>query len=718
MSEREPTRAVTRLRLTRRELLKAAQLAGVGACAAGIGVVGHAAGATRSVSGTCRICTMHCGFVATVRGDRVVRIEGDPRSPTRGFICQHGFALPEIVHADDRIRRPLKREGSRFREIPWSQALQEIAARLTDVKKEFGPHALAVHTGWPFVRHPLIPYLQRFCHAFGTPNLSTVASLCEAAQRMGKSLTVGAGYFPDMPRTRTLVLWGANPSASMPLFTQQVASKAVPGKSLIVIDPIRTEHAAQATLHLRILPGTDGALALGFLRQLLQDHLEDRASLEGALGLEELTALVEPWDLDRVSRETTVPRPLIERALLLMTRDRPTAIWDGLGIEHHQNGLQTIRAVSALQALLGGVETPGGVLLAAAASPRFASEQLPVLYRQTTQQPVPPVPAMKPIGYERFPLYDVFNRQAQGNLYPDAILEDQPYPLRAMVFFGCNAAVTWAGTERLRKAMGKLKLLVSVDPFLSATGEISDYVLPAATFAEGTQPVWSAGLQAGGESATIVREQHEAWPDWKILFELARSLKLSDYFPWQTFQEAQAAPRVPWMSDPPRQPVPAPSSEMTGPVRFPTVSGRLELKSSLMEHFGADPLPTWAPAPTRTSSEFPLWLVSGPRTRNFINSQFHNLHSLSQSSPEPFVEIHPDAAKAAGISDGQRVAVVSPHGRIELRVRVSERVHPATALLPAGWARANANVLTDGQALDPVTGFPAFRSAVCRIERA
>lgn len=708
--DRVPTRAVARLRLTRRDLLKALQVTGLGAAVAGAGVAGRASGKTRTVQGTCRICTAHCGFIATERGGRLLRVEGDPKSPTRGFLCQHGAALPEIVHAEDRVRRPLKREGDHFREVPWDVALAEIAERLLAIKKEFGPQAVALHTGWPFVRHPAIGYLQRFCYAFGTPNLSTVASLCEAALRMGKALTVGAGYFPDLPKTRTLVLWGANPGNSMPPFAHQVATKSGADRNLIVIDPVRTHHARYSTMHLQVLPGTDTALALGILRLLLDEGLFDaRVLAEETFGLEELKAAAAEWDLDRTSRVTTVPKELIEKAARTMARDGPTAIWDGLGIEHHENGMQAVRAVSALQGLLGGVERPGGVALFEKAEPGFESQPLPQLYRLRTQQPIPPMPEKRPIGYEEHPIFEIYNRQAQASLYPRAILEDKPYPLRGLILVGCNAFVTWPGSDRLRKAAGKLRLLVSIDPFLTASGELSDYVLPAATFAESAAAAFDPEFRTN-----VVPEQHEAWPDWKIVFGLARACGLGAYFPWKTFQEAMRAPRFPWLFDPDHQPKP----QVGGTPRYPTPTGKIELKSTLLERYGGDPLPRFQPPKRATSPEFPLWLVSGARTRNFINSQFHNLHSIKTNAPEPFLELHPSAAQAAGVTAGQLVAIVSPFGRIQMRLQVTDRVHPQAAVVPAGWASANANLLTDGEALDPISGFPAVRSGVCRVEKA
>jgi len=116
--------------------------------------------------------------------------------------------------------------------------------------------------------------------------------------------------------------------------------------------------------------------------------------------------------------------------------------------------------------------------------------------------------------------------------------------------------------------------------------------------------------------------------------------------------------------------------------------------------------------------QFPLLLVTGPRTRAYVNSQFRRIPSIAMKMPEPMVELHPRAALDSGVNEGSRVAVVFPRGRIELRLQISDRIHPAIAVVSAGWAITNANLLTDDTALDPVSGFPAFRGGVCRIEKA
>jgi len=705
-------------RPSRRALLQALHVGGLGAAAGGLGLWDAAEAAPETSRGTCRICTMHCGIVGTTKGGRLVRVEGDPQSNTRGFLCRHGWALRELVHSPDRVRRPLRRKGDGFVEVSWDEALSEIAARLQKVKAEFGAQALAIQTGWPFVRHPLVHLLHRFCQAFGTPNLATVASLCEASARIGKSLLAGGNLRPDLRGARTLLVWGANPSVTSPPFAHVVEAMALRGRALIVVDPLRTELAEKATLHLQPRPGTDGALALGMARVILGEGLGNETYVqEHVRDLDEYRALCEPYGSAHVEELCGVPAWQVEAAARIFARNGPGAIWDGLGIEHHENGVQTVRAVNALSALCGYVDVPGGSELLQRPGAKFWEEPLPATYRLATAEPAPPPVEVRPIGWAEHPVHHVYNRQAQAMLFARAIEEGKPYPLKALMLFGSNAFFTSPGAERLRAARDKLSLLVVVDPFLTGSGRLADFVLPACTFAE------AADVKPGEEDAEVARsgliaEQGESRPDWRILFELARALGLGSYFPWGSMKDALDAPRVPFMKDPEHQPSPEPGHAGEPPPRFGTPSGRLELSSSVLARYGHPPLPQWIPPRATPSGEFPLHLITGPRTRSYVNSQFRQIPSVRRGAPEPLAEVHPRTAASLGLRDGQRVRVVSPKGEIELAMRVTDRVRPDTVVVPGGWEGACANRLTDPEALDPISGFPAFRSLVCRLEAA
>lgn len=695
---RPPLNRVVLGKLTRRELLTGLQLAGLGA--AGVALTRGSAEAS-TVQGTCRLCVMHCGIIGTVKNGELVRIDGDPRSKTEGFLCLHGKAMPSVVHAKDRLRRPLVRKKDHFEETTWPRAIAEIADRLQAIKARHGAQAVAIETGWPLVRHPLIPFLQRFCQAFGTPNLITVASLCEASGRMGKALTAGVNFWPDVRRAKTLIVWGANPEVAAPPFATAVASMQRKNHHLIVVDPVVTDLARRAEVHLQVRPGTDGALALAMIHIVISGGLYHRDFVATqTVGFEALAAVAAEMPPARAAEITGVPEEKIVRAARLYATQGPSAIWDGLGVEHHENGVATIRAIACLQGICGFLDAPGGGQLWETPSPRFFEEPLPSAFAMTTPEPVPPAVSVKPLGYDEYPLYEVFNRQAQGNLLARAILEDQPYPIRGLILIGSNALVTSPNSTRLRHAAEKLELLVSLDPFLSASGQLADYVLPAATFAEGS----------------LVEPAHQAWPDWKAVFELARALGLERYFPWKTFDEAMAAPRVPFMPDPAHTLQPDPPSAGAAIPRFPSKTGKVELFSATLERFGFDPLPRWKPPSTAPSDAFPLLLVSGARSQAFINSQFRGIAEVRRKMPSPIARVHPETAARAGLEDGHLARVSSPHGAIEIEIALDARIHREVVALPAGWAEANANVLTDDRALDPISGFPAYRSTVCRIE--
>jgi anaerobic selenocysteine-containing dehydrogenase len=683
--------------LSRRQLLKLAPLGGL-AAAGGAALVATQAQATVKVKGTCRFCLMHCGVVATSRGGRLERVEGDLDSRTRGFLCLHGHALREVVHSRERLTTPLMRSGDGFVPLSWADALGEIALRLNAIKARHGAESFLIQTGWPLVRHPLIGLLHRFARAFGSPNVATVASLCEASVRMGQALTVGSKLAPDYQRSKTLVLWGANPWRTAPPFAQLVARKAEE-RALVVIDPVRHESAALADEFLQVTPGTDGALALAMIHVVIDERRYPADFIaQWTHGFEGLRALAARFTPGEVAGLTGIAADRIVRVARRLAADAPTCIWPGLGVEHHVNGVQTVRALNALETLCGRFVDPaaGRAFLTPEAG---AGQILPALYAMTTAEPVPPPVKARPLGYDAFPLFEVYNREAQGNLWPQAALTGKPYPIRALMLIASNALVTAPDPVETAKACEKLELLVTVDTFLSASAQRSDFVLPAAGFAETTD----------GEKPGLVAPQRGAWPDWKIVFGLARALGLGAWFPWTTFTEAMGPQKVAWLGDPPHQPRAEP-----GLRRFPTVSGKIEFHSLVLERFGFAPLPEWTPPSPQPDASYPLRLVIGPRTAAFINSQFRQIPSVRAKSPAPTVLLNPASVPAGAAF----VRLVTPHGEARVKVEATLDVAPGVAVLPAGWDALNANALLGPTALDPISGFPSFRAGVARVEPA
>lgn len=688
--------------------MKAAPLVAAGAGVAGLALIGRGEHTTERTVGTCRFCLMRCGIECVVENGRLVKVEGSLPSRTRGFVCEHGFALRELVHSDERIQHPMIRRGDAFHEVSWDEAFIFIATKLATIKAQYGARALAMQTGWPFVRHPFVNFLHRFARAFGSPNVATVSSLCEASLRMGQALTVGTKYSPELRRVKTLVVWGANPPVTAPPFAHLVAGKAATG-ALIVIDPLRTTLAKEATVHLQVRPGTDGALALGLIKLVLEKRPPSDALRAKTHGLDELAALAAQYPLERVVELTSVSAEKLERTVELLLAHPELGIWQGLGVEHHVSGVQTVRAIASLEVLLGRFDNADPRALVTPIGAHFHDEPLPALYRMRTPSPAPPEVTEPNVGHAKFPLFDRFNREAQGELLADAILHDRPYPVRALVLWGSNALVTASGTQELEAAAEKLELLITVDPFFSTSAQKSDVVLPACTFAE------SPDVDADDTEVAqkgLVPVQGASKPDFDILTGLARACGLGEWFPWKTFAEAMKAPRVEWMKDESLQPTPHADAQRD----FGTPTGKAEFASTALAEAGLEPLPVWTPPPAQLSPEYPLRLVSGPRPRARINSQFAQSPSVRARLREPELLVHPLAAKAAGVAHGATIDVVSPQGRISIRAVVTEDVHPECVVMPAGWAQANPNRLVPTDERDPISGFPAFRSAVCRLE--
>jgi anaerobic selenocysteine-containing dehydrogenase len=709
--KRPALNTMVRKKLTRRDLAK---LAPLGATVAGVGVIAAGAlshEAEASSQGTCRFCLMHCGIIGKTKGQRLVKIEGDRSSRTRGFVCEHGFALREVVHSGARLRHPLIRRNGAFHEASWDEALDTIAKRLLEVKAAYGPEAFLIQTGWPLVRHPLVGWIHRFSRAFGSPNVSTVASLCEASLRMGQALTVGSKYSADVRRAKTLVIWGGNPGVTAPPFFHLLTQKTQSG-NLIVIDPVKTGLASEATLWVPIRPGTDGALALGLIHLVLQNGWYDRAFMEAnTLGLGALEGLASSYPPKEVERLCGVPAVTVERLARTIATDGPTGIWAGLGVEHHENGVQTVRAISSLEVLLGRFDgSHDRKTILTPPTNRFAHSALPALYEMATPEPVPAPVRAKALGHDTYPLFEMYNREAQGQLLADAVLDGRPYPIRAVMLVASNALVTSQGTQRLEQAAEKLDLLVAIDPFLTASARKADVVLPATTFAESVDIDEDDRVSA----QAIVAPQHKAWPDWEILRALAHRLGLGAFFPWASMDEASKQPHVPWMLDSELQPRPEPTVQEP---KFGTLSGRAEFQSTILGRAGQSGLPVWAPPSEQPSPQFPLRLVTGPRPRAFINSQFHDVPSIKARMRTPEVLLHPQVATPLGISTGTHVRVTSPYGSIELSAVVTEGVHEESAVMAAGFPDANPNRLISPSLRDPISGFPAFRSGICRVER-
>lgn len=626
--------------------------------------------------------------------------------------CPMGRALPEIVHAPDRLLHPIRRDGGDWQRTSWDEALSLIVRRFDEVARRYGPRAIAIHLGQSQVSHTYLGYfVERFCNLIGTPNLSTVGSQCHAARDIGNRLTYGHYPSPDYQRTRCIVAWGTNPSSTNRHAMRAIVETLDGGAGLIVVDPRTTPLAGLADIHLQLRPGTDRALALGMLIAALEERLFDGDFVNRwTVGINQLQEALRRHTLDMAESITGVPATLIRAAARLYYGTRPSCVAMGNAIEHQPDGVQAVRAVAILQALSGNLDVPGGALFNA----HHPFGLLPAN---------PPPPDEKAIGAEAHPLFHEFTGEANANLLADAIVNGNPYPIRAMLIVGANPALTFPNSRKVQQALARLEFLTVMDLFHTDTSRYADVVLPSATFLEKTE---LCDLRNSGSLTHLslvppaIPPQGEAWPEWRLWFELARRMGHGTHFPWSDIEHA-IAEHAGSLGVPLSLLSNAPKGVQCGfesfrryeSEGFATPSGKVEVYSERLRQLGYDPMPTG-----EFGDDSEQILVSlGAKPREFIHSQFRNIPTLRQKRMQAEAEVSPVTAHELGLDDGDAVIIRTHAGEVQMPATISPGIVTGAVFIPHGWAKANANALTDDADLDPVSGFPRFRAIPCTASR-
>jgi formate dehydrogenase (coenzyme F420) alpha subunit len=673
------------------------------------------------VKTSCKMCPEDCGIDVRLRDGMLISVEGTQEHPVnRGRLCPKGQSILDFVCHPNRLKYPLKHVGEKgedkWQRITWDEALRIIASKLKEVKEEYGAKALAVYSGQAYGHYENKWYLQRFCDAYGTPNFAAAGSMCFTSGAMTDGLTYGSIMIADTDKTKCVIVLGASPTASDPMHASRIVEAKRRGAKLIVVDPRRTPLAKMADIHLQLRPGTDAALGLAMLNTVISERLYDADFVsKWTVGFEELEKRVKDYAPENVEETTWVPADEIRQAARVYADNKPGTIYQGNATSLQTNGFQGYRAFMLLPALTGNVDVEGGNVF---------PTRLPLNGMRLDRKV-----DGKPLGSSEYPLFVDYWKEAQALLYADAILTGKPYPVKAMIVAGGNPALLWANSAKVRRALAGLDFLAVIDIFMTDTAKFADIVLPAGSFLERTEfRDYGQTSITSGTPYVMLRnkavELWECWPDWKIVFELAKTMGYGEYFPWRDIEET-----IDFILEPSGLTVkqlkerPSGFTYMERKQRryeengFKTPSRKIELYSQTLERYGYDPLPAhWeTEIELGAPDKYPLILTTGSRILEFTHSQHRNIPKLRKRSPEPWLEIHPSAATRQDIHENEWLIVESAKGRIEIKAKITDMIHPRLLHISHGWSEANVNLLTDDEARDPVTGFPSLKSIRCRI---
>ena len=681
---------------------------------------------------TCYECDANCPF------DVTINVEGKATAVS-GPDCPRGAAQLEREYHPDRLLYPMKRVGppgsDEFQRISWDEALATIAHRLSAVKAEHGAEQAGFFAGYTKEGRP---QLQRLAHYFGSPNYLTEAGCCFSATMVAEKLTLGyklkSASLNASTATRCLLFWSTNPPGSVMPFEEHPLLHPEQARHTIVVDPRRTETAERADLHLQPRPGTDGALALAFHHEIFANGWADEAFLaEWGSGVEEFRAYVADFTPEWAARVCGVPADDIRQAARLYATSGPAQIaLSPTATVQHSNGFQNHRAIVLLPAVTGNLDIEGGN--------RFFLDKVRPKSIDGFRERIGDLPPR--LGDEDFPVWTRYWPAGQSMPLPDAILEGEPQPIRALFAIGINAAM-WPNTARMYQALEALDFFACVDFFLTETAKRADIVLPAATSLEREALVAYPGCQFRGEVRyrdAVLAPLGEARADAQISLDIAVALGMGEDFwngdlaaAWAEAAEGlEPEIRRQAYEDPDGATVFADALDEEGfegqrlyEVRgFPTVSGRIEFDSRELRDAGHDGLPVWrepAESPVSTperAAEYPLVLTSGGRSKYYTHSQQQRFPSTRAADPVPRATIHPETAAEYGIAHGEPVRVRTQRGAVVFHAEVADTVAPGVVHCVHGWAEAEINRLTDDAHLDPISGFPPFKSGLCRVEPA
>jgi anaerobic selenocysteine-containing dehydrogenase len=689
------------------------------------------------VKSHCRMCHGGCGVFVYTKNGKAVKIAGDPDSPiNHGTLCSKGIASAQLAHHPDRLTYPVRRIGEKrsgkWERISWDQALDTIAERILHYKEEFGAESIVMGYGTGRENESVI---YRFANLLGTPNVLTAGHFCYGPRIATGIITCGSNPIVDYENDpKCIMVWGNNLSISNPdeYKGESFSLSLDKGAKLLVVDPRFTRIAARADIWLQLRPGTDTALALGMLNVIVNEDLYDKEFVEKYVhGWKPFVKRVKEYPLSRVEEITWVPKEKIREAARLFATTKPAAIQWGVAIEQQINCADNNRTLMALMGITGNIDIPGGQVLFRPPKIRTTSEF--GAHKKLSKEQ-----AAKRLGGERFRLagnFAIINPKCVW----DAILEERPYPVKMLFLISSNPVMTRANAKEVYRALEKVDFMAVSDFFLTPTAELSDIVLPAATWLEMDYigDFWKRHGYILPRKKVI--QVGECRSDHDMLNDLAHRVGQEKYW-WDKFEDALDYTLEPmgikWRDfkkmDFIRGEVLYQKYKEKG---FSTPTRKFEIFSTLLEKWGYDPLPQYREhleSPFSTPDlykQYPYILITGMRSPGFFHSENRQVPWLRELHREPVVEIHPETAKKEGIDEGDWVVIESPRGRARQRAKIFAGIDPRVIgaqhawWFPEkkdpghGWAESNINVLTDNayEGCDPAMGATPIRTLLCKI---
>ena len=684
----------------------------------------------------CSYCALQCALRMKVdkEKNRVVKVWGRRDFPTnRGLSCIKGQTAHQQIHHPDRLTRPLVRDGQGgpFREASWEEALDLTARRFQEIQKEHGADSVAVYGGGALTNETVY-LLGKFARvALKTRHIDYNGRFCmsSAAAAQNASFGVDRGLnFPlsDMFESRCILLVGANVAECLPPIQVFLKRAQKLGAKLIVVDPRRSKTAEIADLELRPKPGTDSALGMALLGEVIVEGGVDHTYLSQRVnGFEGVLEAAKDFTASWGESITGIPDILIRQAARWLIRSKPSLILTGRGAEQHSKGVETVQSFINLALALGQVGKMGGGFgtLTGQGNGQGGRE-----HGQKADQ----LPGYRSIESPKdrtwvAQAWGIPEKELPGKgLSAQEILQaTDEGSIKAMWVVGSNPAVSAANGNRVDRGLSKLSFLVVSDFFFSETCQKAQVVFPSVLFAE------EDGTMTNIEGRCVLRRKGvqapgEARSDRVVLQEIAVRLGAGKYFPYadseavfdelarvtsgsradysgMNYSKLERNKGLFW---------PCPAGNHAGTPRlfeysFYHTDGKARMKK--VEYHDSAEMP---------DESYPFRLTTGRVLEHYLTgNQTRRILSLAEAVPEPFVEISEKLVKRLDLKPERKVKITTRRGEAHYAWKANPEQEESTLFVPFHWGGEKSVNLMTQEALDPVSRMPEFKVCAAQLSQ-
>ncbi|MGE2736691.1 molybdopterin-containing oxidoreductase family protein [Mycolicibacterium vaccae] len=717
---------------------------------------------SRTVHTFCRYCLASCGLEVTVADNRVLKISPDKQNPhSWQDFCAKGRTAARVVEHPRRITAPMKRVGDRYVETGWDEAIADIAARMNAAIATGGPDAVAAYYGNPAgYSSSNLMFMNAWMDAVGTFNRYAVGSVDQNAMHVVAEKMYGSTLMvpvSDVDNCDYFLLVGANPAVSawnwlesVPGGWRRALVRRQQGATIVVVDPLRTETADHADVHLPVRPGQDWALLLAMVKVILDDGSEHRGDCADLVtGMDGLRALAAAADLDDLAGRCDLPVTDIVAVARGFANARRAMVVTRTGVSLHLAGTVAEWLGHVLNVITGRMDRPGGR--------RFEPGYVDALR-------LAGLAGAKP-HRSRLRGRDLIAGAHALSELPDEITTPGHGQIRALVINSGNPVVAGPDGAKLDHALAQLDLLVAIDFVQRESHRHAHWLLPAVHWLERDdllaftsnlhdEPYLHYGVRA-------VEPPDGAREEWRIFTDLALAMNrpLFGAPGLNTFVRATrrlarvtgrtglefgpqwvnrlliatsrkfGGRRIRW-----RDVLAHPHGWVLGPREFGHFRDALRTDDRRVHvappDFVQRARELLAEPPPHSPTGYPFQLANR-RHRHSMNSWLNELPGLHPAGKGSEVLVHPTDAARLGVEDGTRVRVHSPVGAVELPARVDDRPRPGVVVIDHGWGSrvfdpkgdaapqvhgVNRNLLVDGDPVDPLSQTAALNSSYVAVE--